>query len=51
MWKDFFVTVQYEGTKGRAKKLFKKSVGRHKEHVFNVRVVNRWIELGEDSVS
>jgi hypothetical protein len=46
----FFATKQYDGTRGHTMKLFKKRVGRYKQHFFSVRVVDRWNELDEKIV-
>ena len=47
----FFSLAQYAGTRGHDKKLFKKRVGRYKQHFFSARVVDRWNELDDKTVS
>ena len=46
----FFTQKQYDGTRGHGMKLFKKRVGRYKQHFFSARVVDRWNELDEKIV-
>ena len=47
----FFSLAYYNGTRGHDKKLFKKRVGRYKQHFFSARVVDKWNELDEKTAS